>query len=54
MTKYNLLDKSHLIFNVDEKGATQNHSPPRVVAGADFQYFYKNEVLTLAIQATSL
>ena len=40
MTNYNLLDKSHLIFNVDEKGATQNHSPPRVVAGADFHPNY--------------
>jgi hypothetical protein len=25
---------------VDEKGATQNHSPPRVVAGADFHPNY--------------
>ncbi|XP_041376339.1 uncharacterized protein LOC121388791 isoform X2 [Gigantopelta aegis] len=35
ITKYSLYDKPHLIFNVDEKGITQNHSPPRVVAGRD-------------------
>ena len=34
--KYNLHDKPHLIFNVDEKGVSQNHSPPHVVAQADF------------------
>ena len=33
LTKYNLKDKPHLIFNVDEKGITNNHSPPYVVAG---------------------
>lgn len=33
ITKYNLKDKPHLIFNVDEKGIQQNHSPPSVVAG---------------------
>lgn len=27
ITKYNLKDKPHLIFNVDEKGIQQNHSP---------------------------
>ena len=31
--KNNLEDKPHLIFNVDEKGIQQNHSPPAVVAG---------------------
>jgi hypothetical protein len=34
--KYNLEDKSHLIFNVDEKGITLIHTPPQVVAGAEF------------------
>ncbi|XP_062606965.1 uncharacterized protein LOC134268744, partial [Saccostrea cucullata] len=31
--KNNLEDKPHLIFNVDEKGIQQHHSPPAVVAG---------------------
>ena len=31
--KYDLKDKPHLIFNVDEKGIQQNHIPPSVVAG---------------------
>ncbi|CAG2252971.1 unnamed protein product [Mytilus edulis] len=31
--KYNLQDKPHLIFNVDEKGITLNHKPPTVVSG---------------------
>ena len=35
MIKYDLLDKPHLIFNVDEKGISQNHAPPQVVAGRD-------------------
>jgi hypothetical protein len=33
ITKYNLKDKPHLIFNLDEKGIQQNHSHPSVVAG---------------------
>lgn len=36
LTKYSLKDKPHLIFNVDEKGITQCHTPPSVVAGKDF------------------
>ena len=36
LTKYSLKDKPHLIFNVDEKGITQDHTPPSVVAGKDF------------------
>ncbi|KAK3100399.1 hypothetical protein FSP39_019286 [Pinctada imbricata] len=35
IAKYDLADKPHLIFNVDEKGISQNHSPPHVVAGKD-------------------
>ena len=35
LTKYDLKDKPHLIFNVDEKGVQQNHTPPSVVAGKD-------------------
>lgn len=33
LTKYNLFDKPHRIFNVDEKGITLNHAPPHVVSG---------------------
>ncbi|CAG2196037.1 unnamed protein product [Mytilus edulis] len=33
--KYNLQDKPHLIFNVDEKGITLNHKPPNVVSGIE-------------------
>ena len=36
LTKYNLKDKPHLILNVDEKGITQNHKPPSVVAGTEY------------------
>ena len=35
MTKYDLLDKPHLIFNMDEKGISVNHKPPCVVASSD-------------------
>jgi len=38
--KYNLEDKPHLIFNVYEKGITLNHTPPQVVAGAEFHPNY--------------
>ena len=34
--KYDLMDKPYFILNVDEKGISQNHSPP-VVAGMDVQ-----------------
>ena len=51
MTKYNLLDKPHLIFNVDEKGVTQNYSSPNVVAGADF---HPNSVISGKSQTTTL
>ena len=51
MTKYNLLDKPHLMFNVDEKGVTQNHSPPHVVVGADFHY---NSVISSKSQTTTI
>ena len=33
--KYELSDKPHLIYNLDEKGVNLNHSPPRVVAGCE-------------------
>lgn len=51
MTKYNLLDNPHLIFNVDEKGVTQNHSLPHVVAGADF---HPNSVISGNSQTTTI
>ena len=35
LNKYQLKDKPHLIFNIDEKGITQCHTPPSVVAGQD-------------------
>ena len=35
LTKYSLKDKPHLIFDVDEKGITQDHTPPSVVAGKE-------------------
>jgi hypothetical protein len=31
--KYKLQDKHHLIFNMYEKGITQNHKPRQVVSG---------------------
>jgi hypothetical protein len=33
--KYNLQDKPHLIYNVDEKGIQANHNPPNVVGGTE-------------------
>jgi hypothetical protein len=33
LTKYNLRDKPERIFNVDEKGLSTSHKPPRVIAG---------------------
>lgn len=35
MKKYDLLDKPHLVFKVDEKGISINHRPPSVVSGSD-------------------
>ena len=35
LKKHDLLDKPHLIYNVDEKGVSINHKPPNIVAGAD-------------------
>ena len=36
MKKYNLTDKPHMIYNVDEKPISQNHKPPHVVASSLF------------------
>jgi hypothetical protein len=34
--KYNLEDKPHLIYNVDEKGTQANHKPPNVVGSTEY------------------
>ncbi|KAH3805636.1 hypothetical protein DPMN_133941 [Dreissena polymorpha] len=34
--KYDLSDKPHLIYNIDEKGVIRNPSPAAIVAGTDF------------------
>ena len=34
--KYELQNNPHLIFNVDEKGISTNHTPSRIVAGREF------------------
>ncbi|KAH3729978.1 hypothetical protein DPMN_055956 [Dreissena polymorpha] len=31
LSKHDLIDKPHLIFNVDEKGISMDHSPPHIV-----------------------
>jgi hypothetical protein len=33
--KYNLKTKPHLIYNVDEKGISQNRTPPHIVGTVD-------------------
>ena len=33
LDKYGLKDKPHLIYNIDEKGLSTDHKPPKVVAG---------------------
>lgn len=33
IVKYGLTDKPHMIFNVDEKGISQDHTPPQVISG---------------------
>ncbi|XP_045197427.2 uncharacterized protein LOC123552106 [Mercenaria mercenaria] len=35
VNKYDLTDKPHLIFNVDEKGVSVNHKLPGIVGGVD-------------------
>ena len=35
LIKHNLIDKPHLVFNVDEKGITYEHKPPCIISGAD-------------------
>lgn len=33
LVKYHLVDKPHLIYNVDEKGLKTEHKPPKIVSG---------------------
>ncbi|CAC5373548.1 unnamed protein product [Mytilus coruscus] len=35
LLKYDLMDKPHLIYNIDEKGVTINHNPSTVVSGVE-------------------
>jgi hypothetical protein len=35
LDKYNLKTKPHLIYNVDEKGISQIHTPPHIVGSVD-------------------
>ena len=37
LTKYNLKDKPHAIYNIDEKGINTEFKPPNVVAGRGYQ-----------------
>ncbi|XP_061196384.1 uncharacterized protein LOC133204647 [Saccostrea echinata] len=49
--KNNLQDKPHLIFNVDEKGIQQHHSPPAVVAG---RHLIVQEVMSQKSSTTTI
>ena len=33
LTKYDLMDKPHFIYNIDEKGISAEHKPPKLIAG---------------------
>lgn len=33
LTKYNLKNKPHMVYNVDEKGLSTEHKPPKIIAG---------------------
>ena len=37
LTKYNLKDKPSRIYNIDEKGLSLNHNPPKIVAGKHYK-----------------
>ncbi|XP_045188135.2 uncharacterized protein LOC123546012 [Mercenaria mercenaria] len=51
LRKHDLLDKPHLIFNVNEKGLTCDHKPPPVIARADH---YPPAVTSGKIQTVTL
>jgi hypothetical protein len=42
LTKYNLHDKPHRVYNIDEKGISTEHKPPKVVGGK----FSKSQAVT--------
>lgn len=37
LTKYNVKDKPHCIYNIDEKGLSAEHTPPKVYGDSDAQ-----------------
>ena len=37
LDKYHLKDKPNRIFNMDEKGLSTKHKPPRIVSGSHFK-----------------
>ena len=42
LTKYDLMDKPHCIYNIDEKGMSADHKPPKIIA----EKFYKAQAVT--------
>ncbi|XP_060594276.1 uncharacterized protein LOC132748679 [Ruditapes philippinarum] len=42
LSKYNLLNKPHRIYNIDEKGLSTEHKPPKVIGGK----FSKSQAVT--------
>lgn len=42
LTKYNLHDKPHRVYNIDEKGISTEHKPPKVIGGK----FSKSQAVT--------
>lgn len=37
LTKYNLKNKPHMVYNVDEKGLSTQHQPPKIIAGKHYK-----------------
>ncbi|XP_053376483.1 uncharacterized protein LOC128547533 [Mercenaria mercenaria] len=37
LTKYNLKDKPHCIYNINEKGLSLEHKPPKIVTGTHYK-----------------
>jgi hypothetical protein len=35
LRKHDLLDKPNLIYNIDEKGVSIEHRPPKIAAGTE-------------------
>lgn len=42
LVKYHLKAKPHLIYNIDEKGLSTEHTPPKIISGK----FYKTQAVT--------